>query len=77
MLVQLDTLSRMFADQAQNACLSYNGQCRDCGRRIKLEIHHLASGFGLLGGVLYETDSQHLAARCEACYKSALEHLNR
>ena len=69
MLINLNTLDRMFKETDDKSCLTYDGCCNSCGRDFKIEIHHHSSGgYGLLGGVLYEKESDQLSARCEACY---------
>ena len=70
MQIQLDTLKRLFRDSLENSCLSINSQCHSCGCEFTIEIHHLSSGYGLLGGVLFESESNSLIARCDACCQS-------
>ena len=69
MLINLNTLDRMFEDIPNKSQLIVDGQCRSCGRNFKIEIHHHPSGgYGLAGGVLYMQETDQLIAKCEACY---------
>jgi len=71
MLINLNTLNQMFKNSPANSHLSIDDCCRSCGRKITISIHHYTSGrYGLLGGVLYEQESNQLVARCEACYQN-------
>ena len=70
MLIRMNTLEKMFEQSPDKAHLTLTRRCQTCGRDITIEIHHLESGYGLLGGVIYEPDMDHLIAKCEACYKN-------
>ena len=70
MLIQFDTLERMFASSLDNLCLSFRSHCQSCGHELSIEIHKLSSGFGLIGGVLFESNSDDLNAECDACYQN-------
>ena len=67
-LIKLNTLNQMFEHSPDKARLSFNGSCRSCGHDVTIEIHHHASGYGLLGGVIYEQGLNQLIAKCEECY---------
>ena len=70
MLINLNTLDQMFEDIPDKSQLTVEGCCQSCGRNFTIEIHHHSSGgYGLLGGVLYEQDTDQLIARCEDCYQ--------
>jgi len=69
MLVKTETLARMFDANIDKTHMSYTDRCRSCGRSITIEIHHLSSGYGLLGGALFEEGSNHLSITCESCLK--------
>jgi len=72
MLIKMNTLEKMFEQSPDQAHLTFSRRCQSCGRQVNIEIHHLVSGYGLLGGVIYEQGMDHLIAKCEACYKKRL-----
>jgi hypothetical protein len=75
MLVKMETLDRMFQTDTDQAEISYTDRCRNCGRSITIEIHQLSSGYGLLGGALFEDGSNHLSLTCESCLKGQTNQL--
>ena len=70
MLIKLNTLDQMFGQSPNKPHLSIRKRCQNCGREVIIEIHHLKTGYGLLGGAIYEPNMNNLIAKCEACYKS-------
>jgi hypothetical protein len=75
MLVKTETLARMFEANTDKTQMCYTDRCRSCGRSITIEIHHLSSGYGLLGGALFEEGSNHLSLTCESCLKGQTKPL--
>ena len=73
MLVEFDTLSRMFEKSPHKSSLLFNSCCMSCGCQVAIEIHKLPSGFGMTGGVLFEANSDQLLAKCDACHKKKLK----
>ena len=69
MLINLNTLNRMFEQNPSKSCISLDSCCQSCGRDVTIEICHLSSGYGLSGGAIYEAESDRLVAKCEECYK--------
>jgi len=70
MLIKMNTLDKLFEQSPDKAHLALSRRCQSCGRDVTIEIHHLKSGYGLSGGVIYEPEMDHLIAKCEACYKN-------
>ena len=70
MLIKVQTLDKMFEKNPDKSRMYFNGSCQKCGCHVRLEIHHLSMGYGLLGGVLFEPVANRLLAECEACYKN-------
>jgi hypothetical protein len=60
----------MFEQSPDKTHLTLTRRCQSCGRDVTIEIHHLESGYGLLGGVIYQPDRDLLIAKCERCYRS-------
>ena len=70
MLIRMNTLEKMFEQSPEKAHLTFSRRCESCGRDVTIEIYHLDSGFGLLGGVIYEPEMDRLIVKCEACYQN-------
>jgi hypothetical protein len=69
MLINLSTLNQMFAQNPDKSHLLFSSRCQSCGRDVTIDICHLASGYGLSGGAIYETGPDRLVAKCKACYR--------
>lgn len=67
-IIAPQTLDRMFDDRSARTHLDYEGACQICGDRLRIVIDRLESGFGLLGGVLFEMPSGQILAQCARCY---------
>ena len=73
MLVEFETLKRMFEDSPDKSHLSFSSCCITCGCQVTIEIHSLPSGFGLKGGVMFEANSGQLLVKCDACHQKKLK----
>jgi len=73
MLVEFETLKRMFEDSPDKSHLSFSSCCKTCGCQVTIEIHNLPSGFGLEGGVMFEANSGQLLVKCDACHQKKLK----
>lgn len=67
-IVQPQTLDRLFADRSARTHIDYDGACQICGDRLRIAIDRLRSGYGLLGGVLFEVAPGQFLAQCARCY---------
>lgn len=70
MLVTTETLAKMFEANTDKTHMFYTDRCRSCGRSITIEIHYLSSGYGLLGGAMFEEGPSHLTVTCESCLQA-------
>ena len=73
MLVEFYTLNKMFEQNPDKSQLSFNSCCQSCGCQLTIEINKLPSGFGLKGGVIFESNSDQLFAKCDACYQNKIK----
>jgi hypothetical protein len=73
MLVEVDTLKRLFEKSPDVSLLSFSSCCMSCGCQVSIEIHKLPSGFGINGGVLFEANSDQLIAKCDACHREKIK----
>ena len=60
----------MFKRNGDDNSIIYSSECNKCGCKIKIKIEKTSGGFGLLGGILHESESKELHAECIDCYKS-------
>ena len=75
MLIGLEGLKKIIADTSESGIGRSRHNCIDCGFPVEVEVHKTSEGYGLLGGVLYETGDC-LYAKCADCYESD-PNLNR
>jgi hypothetical protein len=82
MIIKIESLIRIFEKNYNSSHCSYGGKCHNCGCNVEVEITKTAGGYGLQGGVIFETYPEHLVILCGECYKksgkpySAHPHLN-
>ena len=65
----IEILKKMFKDNPEKSIIVLNEKCSDCGREIIIEVTPTSSGFGLMGGVLFESSTDKYTAKCPACYE--------
>lgn len=68
MIISLKSLRSLFNRNGNADTVNYHCECYKCGHRIEIEIVRTSGGFGLQGGVLYESHSASLHAECDDCY---------
>jgi len=67
-LIELERLNKIFADGTKSK--QFDAKCSCCGCDVHIRITRTSGGFGFLGGVLYETDTDQYLAKCTHCYKA-------
>ena len=75
MLVKIKTLNKIFKDKYNSTPVVIKGKCEACGDDMQIVIEQTSGGFGFLGGVLYESESDQHSMKCENCFKEN-PHLN-
>ena len=73
MLVRAESLNRIFKRHNNAAAdfIRYDGKCRQCGRDTRVEIIKTSGGYGLQGGVLYESNNHNFLILCSGCFKKS------
>jgi hypothetical protein len=77
MLVGLNSLNKLFAQNPGKSKLDVSSVCQDCGRNLKIEIHATSGGFGIQNGALFEPQPDVFCTKCAECYQkrpALLEH---
>ncbi len=69
MIVNIESLKKIFEHNKNPRHLCYEGPCYHCGSDVKIQIDKTNAGYGLLGGVLYEPNPQDFLVCCDHCYK--------
>ncbi len=81
MVIGVESLHRMFKQHIYTNKCSYSGRCDNCGCNVNVEITKTGRGYGLQGGVLYESNIHSFLILCMHCYektdKQIQNHLNR
>ena len=69
MIVNIESLDKIFEHNHNARRLCYEGSCYNCGFDVKIKIDKTKAGYGFLGGVLYEPNPQEFLVCCDHCYK--------
>ena len=81
MVIGVESLYRMLEQHINANKCNYRGRCNNCGCNVCVEITKTGRGYGLQGGVLYESNIHNFLILCIHCYeksdKQIQNHLNR
>ena len=67
-IISVESLNKLFERNNNPQTYTYRDKCQTCGSLTTIEISKTSGGYGLIGGVLYETDLDNLIALCVRCY---------
>ena len=70
-VITLASLNRFFEQNKNPATCTYRDRCNICGCLVKIEITKTSGGYGLLGGMLYEPDTENYISLCVGCYEKS------
>lgn len=73
MVIKVESLDNMFGHNNHAKHLSYEGICRSCGYNVEVEITKTIDGYGLLGGVLYESNRNNFSILCGHCFEKTAD----
>ena len=76
MIIKVESLDRMFEHNIHTKHLSYEGTCHNCGHFLEVEITKTIGGYGLLGGVLYESNPPGSMLLCGGCFKKTANQID-
>ena len=68
-IIKVESLNKLFERNNNPHTCTYRGKCQTCNSSMNIEISKTSGGYGLLGGVLYESDHEKYVALCNDCYK--------
>jgi hypothetical protein len=66
-IVTEETLHFLFMDEGYKDSFEFASFCLVCGVDVTVKVVKSTGGFGLLGGVLYESDLHTLTVKCLGC----------
>ena len=66
-IVTEKTLRFLFMNEGYKDSFEFASFCRVCGVDVTVKVVKSTGGFGLLGGVLYESDFNTLTVNCLRC----------
>jgi hypothetical protein len=69
MIIGAESLNRIFERYNNANAFRYEGKCHKCDCDTKVEITKTAGGYGLQGGVLYESNMQNFLILCSGCFR--------
>jgi hypothetical protein len=65
----LNRLKKLFKDNPEKSEIVLKEKCSDCGCNTTIEVTPTSGGFGLMGGVLFESSTDKCTAKCLNCYE--------
>jgi len=68
MIIKVETLNRIFERKNNAGDFSIEGKCNHCECDTKVEITRTTCGYGLQGGVLYESNTRNWPILCSGCF---------
>ena len=66
-LATLDSLKKKFEQKEKPTTSTYEGKCDRSGCHVSVKIEKTSGGYGLLGGILCESDSENYSVLCIGC----------
>ena len=70
-VITLESINKIFEQNKNPATFTLQGRCDVCGCSLKIEITKTSGGYGLLGGMLCEPDTENYIALCVGCYEKS------
>jgi len=69
----IEILRKMFETNPEKSTIVVKEKCSDCGYKTIIEITPTSRGYGLMGGVLFDSSTDKYTARCPACYEKCFK----
>ena len=67
-IISLQSLRALIERMGGGLPTTYKADCCKCGCKVNITIERTSWGYGLIGGRLYESESNELYAKCPDCY---------
>ena len=69
MTIEVESLNKIFEQHNNANGFRYEGKCHKCDCDTQVEITKTSGGYGLQGGVLYESNTRNILILCSKCIK--------
>ena len=66
-IVTIDSLKKIFEQNQNPPTYTYEGKCDRCGCHVIVKIDKTSGGYGLLGGILCESNPENYLVLCIGC----------
>lgn len=66
-MVTLESLKKIFEQNDNPTTYTYQGKCNMCGCHVSVRIEKTSGGYGLIGGLLYESYPENYFVLCLGC----------
>ena len=73
-LIGVKSLEQLFKQNNLGIQHSIQDVCDHCGSDVEIIITKTSGGFGIKGGVLYESNPEKFCSLCPNCYQELGEH---
>jgi hypothetical protein len=68
-MIEVESINTIFDQHNVTRHYHYNGICLNCHCYVEVEITKTSGGYGLNGGVLYESNPDKFLVQCFNCYE--------
>ena len=75
MIIKVETLNRIFEVNNNAGYLCIEGKCNHCQCDTKVEISRTTGGYGLQGGVLYQSNARKSTILCSKCFNKTVSKI--
>ena len=73
LIIGVESLEKLFEQNSNPEQYNFHCNCHHCGCSVEVEITKTSVGYGMSGGVLYETNPQNFLGLCVDCYEKTIE----
>lgn len=74
-IISEKSLHFLFQKERKRDFLQFEANCCICGKRVEVKIVRESEGFGLLGGILYESGFDKVIVKCIDCNNGFCKYL--
>jgi hypothetical protein len=68
-MIEVESINEIFEQHNVSCHYQYNGICHNCRCSVEIEITKTSGGYGLNGGILYESNPDKFLVQCLDCHE--------
>lgn len=68
-MIKVDSINEIFERHNDAYHYHYNGMCHNCRCSVDIKINKTSGGYGLNGGILYESNPDKFLVQCLDCHE--------